>query len=655
MKASGATERPGDSATRGAAGRPLVVLIPDLVSWVLGAWAREIAEQCGGDCDFAIFPSGEIGRRPEAFSALLRAADVVHCLSPWDFAGVQSCIRAEGADHVCAIVSIHHIARLEDVRPCLAADRIAVMSEEVREALGAAGVPQRKLFLLRKGVDSAFYRRRDRAAARAQLGLPEEAFVVGLSAKATSDQAGRKGTDVLFGALLRLASGPEPAVHLAITGPGWEPLIESEPPFPVHRHSFLPREAMPGFYSAIDAYVSTARVEGGPLPIFEAMSCGTPTISTPVGMVRDLVRNEAEGLVVPIGDAGRTAQAIERLRRDSALATALGRAGRDAVAQRLNFRGTAARAQAHALYGAKDIQPRRGVVGGPTPAELARLNAELEASDAERWRERVTRSDRSRHLARTVKRPRGAGAEEVAYVDLETLGIDALAVVLDLGCGTGQLSVPLLELRRRVVSLDLDRGRLDELRDACGDKGLTADALIADAAALPCGSGTFDGVVCREVIEHIDAPGPVLAEIHRVLKPGGRLCVSVPSAHTERYFQRVDSRWLAMAGHVQVFPGARMCELLASRGFRVFKVEGRGCFYSLFWFVHTLARTSHDGTGRIQDHFRLSRAVHRAWGLLGNGRLKRGVERIGNALFPKSYVYYAERTDEEERICNADL
>jgi hypothetical protein len=119
----------------------------------------------------------------------------------------------------------------------------------------------------------------------------------------------------------------------------------------------------------------------------------------------------------------------------------------------------------------------------------------------------------------------------------------------------------------------------------------------------------------------------------------------VPSAHTEHYFQWVDSRWLEMAGHVNVFTGRSMRELLEAHGFRVVEIRGRNCFYSFFWFIHTMAGTTHDGTGRIQDHFHPSERVFAAWRRLGSGRLNRAIERGGNLLVPKNSVYCCEQAD----------
>lgn len=55
----------------------------------------------------------------------------------------------------------------------------------------------------------------------------------------------------------------------------------------------------------------------------------------------------------------------------------------------------------------------------------------------------------------------------------------------------------------------------------------TAD-IVGDLRDLPVAAGSLDAVVCTEVLEHIETPWDALDEIHRVLRPGGRLFVTVP-------------------------------------------------------------------------------------------------------------------------------
>jgi glycosyltransferase involved in cell wall biosynthesis/SAM-dependent methyltransferase len=638
--------------------KPLVVLIPDAMSWVLGGWARDIATHNAEGFDFVIFPLEEVRSRKQVFTELLGHADIVHCLTHFAYAEVERNIQSADAHPPCTIVSIHHIVSFDDVRECITADRIAVMCSSVFEDLLRHGIPEEKLHLLRKGVDTALLRRCDRAESRKQLELPKNGFTIGFSAKATSDDRGRKGVDVLFDTLSKLNAVPEDPVQLVVTGPGWESKLASLsiPNIAVHHFPFLTRSAMPLFYSAIDVYLSTARIEGGPMPPFEAMSCETPVVITSVGMAVDVMSDGVEGLLVPIDDAAKTAAALERIRREPERAAAMGRAGRATVERSLECREAALRA--NALYCSGSLQPRRAGGNGPTVAELRRLSEELIASDTDRWNEglrvqqrpgRATGYEQLRTLAHRVlgaMRPTHAPVDlEIAHIDLERLRIKRESRVLDLGCGAGQFTIPMLEHGYQSVCVDLDAPRLSEVTAACDEKGLPSSALRADATNLPCQTASFDSVVCREMIEHIHQPGRVIEEIRRVLKPEGSLCVTVPSAHTEHYFQWVESRWLEMAGHVNVFTRKSMCELLETHGFRVVEIRGRNCFYSFFWFIHTLAGTTHDGTGRIQDHFQLANRVFAAWARLGSGRLKRAIERGGNFLVPKSYVYYCERAD----------
>jgi SAM-dependent methyltransferase len=361
-------------------------------------------------------------------------------------------------------------------------------------------------------------------------------------------------------------------------------------------------------------------------------------------MVSDLVSDGSEALLVPVGDVAATATAIDLVRSDPDVAAGLGAAGRRKVVLRLDSGVTAP--AAGVIYESLLTRPRPRRLSGQ---EIADLNADLLASDSARWRERAN----SQRSVAPVPRARGNAridrSAEVAHVDLGALMLGVNSRILDLGCGTGQFSLPLLERRRNIISADVDAPRLAELRTTCAERKLQGALLRADGAHLPVPPSSFDAVVCREMLEHVAAPGEVLEEIWRVLKPDGRLCVSVPSAHTERWFQRVDPRWLDMAGHVNVFTRDSMCALLESHGFHVLEIRGRNFFYTMFWFFHTFAKTTHDGTGRIQQHFRLASWIFRSWRLLGEGRLKRCIEAIGDRSFPKSYFYYCEKSADAGR------
>jgi 2-polyprenyl-6-hydroxyphenyl methylase/3-demethylubiquinone-9 3-methyltransferase len=93
--------------------------------------------------------------------------------------------------------------------------------------------------------------------------------------------------------------------------------------------------------------------------------------------------------------------------------------------------------------------------------------------------------------------------------------------LLDVGCGGGLLAEEFAGMGFKVTGLDRSRPSLDAARAHCGKTGLDIDYLEGKADALPFESRSFDVVSCCDVLEHVDEPQLVLAEIFRVLKPGG--------------------------------------------------------------------------------------------------------------------------------------
>ncbi len=98
------------------------------------------------------------------------------------------------------------------------------------------------------------------------------------------------------------------------------------------------------------------------------------------------------------------------------------------------------------------------------------------------------------------------------------LALPPSALVLDLACGTGDLSRLAERRGYRVVGADLSAGML-----AAGG-GITP-VVEADAARLPFPDGAFDGLLCGYALRNFTDLAATLAESARVLRPGGRLAV----------------------------------------------------------------------------------------------------------------------------------
>ena len=99
--------------------------------------------------------------------------------------------------------------------------------------------------------------------------------------------------------------------------------------------------------------------------------------------------------------------------------------------------------------------------------------------------------------------------------------------VLDVACGPGILSAAIARTAREVVAFDLTPEMLKKAKQRCSEAGLTnVGFLEGNATGLPFVNGAFDAVVTRLSVHHFDQPGRVMAEIFRVLRPGGSFVVA---------------------------------------------------------------------------------------------------------------------------------
>lgn len=131
-------------------------------------------------------------------------------------------------------------------------------------------------------------------------------------------------------------------------------------------------------------------------------------------------------------------------------------------------------------------------------------------------------------FARRAQAPALTETDEVALRRL----IQAVAPVageriLDVACGAGVVSCALGRSGAQVVGLDITRPLLHEARRHRHEQGLTNVRFErGEAQALPFPDATFDAVVCRLSIHHFSEPERVVAEMARVVSPGGRVVVA---------------------------------------------------------------------------------------------------------------------------------
>jgi len=160
---------------------------------------------------------------------------------------------------------------------------------------------------------------------------------------------------------------------------------------------------------------------------------------------------------------------------------------------------------------------------------------------------------------------------------------------------------------------------------------------------LPFSDGEVGAAVSTEVLEHVADPDSAMRELHRVLRPGAVVCLSVPTSFTELLFWRLHPAYAANATHLRIFTKPELRRLIAAHGFEVVRWEGRNFRSALVWVFHSLLRSPSDHAGVILGHLWVNRVVDAGWRALELVGLDGTVERLGNRLWPKSWYVYCRR------------
>jgi glycosyltransferase involved in cell wall biosynthesis len=160
------------------------------------------------------------------------------------------------------------------------------------------------------------------ARKRQELGLPEEAIVVGTIGRLTQ----QKGYSILIEAAA-LVLQEMPSVHFVIIGEGEleDTLMTLAKQLGVADavHFTGPRSDIEELLAAMDLFVSSSLWEGLPTVILEGMAAQVPVVATDVSGTRELVQDGVTGILVPAGDHHLLAQAISQVLREERQAQAM--------------------------------------------------------------------------------------------------------------------------------------------------------------------------------------------------------------------------------------------------------------------------------------------------------------------------------------------
>ena len=320
-----------------------VLLVPDSIHWVTGTIARSILTH-NDWIDGTIVSGPVLDIIARSNPRLFAAFDLVHFLCPYASKRWLPILRNSTA----CVTSHHHVTAWEAQRHNLDGDAIIVGSNQWADDVIERGAQPERVFCVPYGVDASRFvpaTTESRASVRSELKIPLGDIVVGFFAKQSSNELDRKGTDVFADAIQRLSRELDHLTALII-GPGWREFVSA-----LERNGvkcvWLPfvRDSveMARMYRALDFYWVTARVEGGPVTLLEAMSCGVCCITTPVGLAREIVVDEVNGGVVPFDDAQSVVRKTLTLSHDPETRSLIGRGARQTILATMDVRITSSR------------------------------------------------------------------------------------------------------------------------------------------------------------------------------------------------------------------------------------------------------------------------------------------------------------------------
>lgn len=232
-------------------------------------------------------------------------------------------------------------------------------------------------------------------------------------------------------------------------------------------------------------------------------------------------------------------------------------------------------------------------------------------------------------------------------VDYERLGVRDGERLLDLGCGGGRHAFGAVRLGAKVVAVDAAATEVTQVRDTIGamlDAGEIraedeAGAVQGDALRLPFADGVFDRVIAAEVLEHIPDDTAAMAELTRVLRPGGTMAVTVPRFGPEAVNWALSNEYHDIpGGHVRIYRRSTLLARLRLSGLRLLGSHHAHALHSPYWWLRCVVGPKRDDHPAVRAYHRLL-----VWDITSAPRSTRTAERLLNPVLGKSLVVYLEK------------
>ena len=220
--------------------------------------------------------------------------------------------------------------------------------------------------------------------------------------------------------------------------------------------------------------------------------------------------------------------------------------------------------------------------------------------------------------------------------------------VLDLGCGFGRHAYEFARRGASIVALDAGHDEVAQVRATLGAMGEAGEIDVAakigviqgDALHLPFPDGTFDRVICSEVLEHIPDDDAALAELSRVLAPNGTMAITVPRFGPELVNWALSEEYYdTPGGHVRLYRRSVIFDRLASAGLVPYTTHHAHGLHSPYWWIKCAVGPKNDEHWLVKQYHKLL-----VWDIVKGPQTTKIAEKILAPIMGKSFVIYLKKT-----------
>ena len=234
-------------------------------------------------------------------------------------------------------------------------------------------------------------------------------------------------------------------------------------------------------------------------------------------------------------------------------------------------------------------------------------------------------------------------------IRFDRLGLRAGDKFLDAGAGFGRHAFAAARSGATVFALDYAMDEVTATRATFG--GMIAaneilpssygGVLRGDATKLPFEDNTFDCVVTSEVLEHLQDDVTAISELHRVLKPGGSLGVTVPTWWPEKINWMLSDEYhapISVGGHVRIYSETELKAKLRSSGLIVSGSHHAHALHSPYWWLKCAVGPTNNDHPLVMKYRKFLE-----WDIMTQPRSMKIAERALSPLLGKSLIVYSTK------------